>query len=159
MSSEGKSFQDLIAEVQRPGLCGRCGGCVSFCSADNLGALGMDKDGMPVFVDEEKCLRCGICYMICPNTRELDDELKEKLGWKPPNGVVRGLTSAKTTDPTVAGRCTDGGVVTSLLLYLLDKRMIDAALVSKSAGPFQRVPILATSREDITSSAGSHFGE
>jgi len=114
---------------------------------------------MSVFVDEEKCVGCGICYMICPNTRELDDELKEKLGWKPPIGVVRSLTSAKTTDPTVAGRCTDGGVVTSLLLYLVDKRMIDAALVSKSAGPFQRVPILATSREDITSSAGSHFDE
>ncbi len=109
MFSEVKSFQDLIAEFQRPGLCGRCGGYVSFCSADNLGALGVDKDGMPVFVDEEKCLGCGICYMICPNTQELDDELKEKLGWKPPIGVVRGLTSAKTTDLTVAGRCTDGG--------------------------------------------------
>lgn len=159
MPSGVKSFHDLIEEVQKPGFCGRCGGCVSFCSADNLGALKVDEDGMPVFADEEKCLRCGICYMICPNTRDLDDELKEKLGWKPPIGPERGVSSSKTTDPTVAGRCTDGGVVTSLLLYLLDRRMIDGALVSKSAGPFQRAPNLATTREDIISSAGSHFDE
>jgi coenzyme F420 hydrogenase subunit beta len=159
MSTDTKSFHDLIKEVQEPGFCGRCGGCVSFCSADNLGALKVDKDGMPVFADEEKCLRCGICYMICPNTRDLDDELKEKFDWKPPIGRVRWLASAKTTDPLVAERCTDGGVVTSLLLYLLDKGMIDGALVSKSSGPFQRTPILATTREDIISSAGSHFEE
>jgi len=159
MSPEAKSFHELIAEVQRPGFCGRCGGCVSFCSADNLGALEVDKNGMPVFADEEKCLRCGICYMICPNTHDLDDELREKLGWKSPVGLVRGLASAKTTDPVVAERCTDGGVVTSLLLYLLDKRMIDAALVSRSVGPFQRAPLLATTREGIISAAGSHFDE
>jgi len=159
MPSGVKSFHDLIEEVQKPGFCGRCGGCVSFCSADNLGALKVDEDGRPVFADEEKCLRCGICYMICPNTRDLDDELKEKWGWKPPIGPARGISSSKTTDSLVAERCTDGGVVTSLLLYLLDKRMIDAALVSKSAGPFQRAPILATTREHIISSAGSHFDE
>jgi len=159
MSPEARSFHELIAEVQRPGFCGRCGGCVSFCSADNLGALEVDKNGMPVFADEEKCLHCGICYMICPNTHDLDDELREKLGWKSPVGLVRGLASAKTTDPVVAERCTDGGVVTSLLLSLLDKRMIDAALVSRSAGPFQRAPLLATTREAIISAAGSHFDE
>lgn len=159
VSPEVKSFRDLITEVQKPGFCGRCGGCVSFCSAGNLGALKVDDKGMPVFADEEKCLRCGICYMICPNTNELDEELKEKLGWKPSIGLVRDCTSAKTTDPRVAERCTDGGVVTSLLLSLLDRGMIDAALVSKSAGPFQRRPFLATTKEDIISGAGSHFDE
>jgi len=159
MCADVKSFHDLVEEVQEPGFCGRCGGCVSFCSADNLGALKVDADGMPGFADEEKCLRCGICYMICPNTRDLDDEIKERFNWRPPIGLERGLASSKTTDSVVAERCTDGGVVTSLLLYLLEERMIDAALVSKSVGPFQRVPILAASREDILSSAGSHFDE
>lgn len=159
MRADVKSFHDLVEEVQTPGFCGRCGGCVSFCSADNLGALKVDADGMPAFADEEKCLRCGICYMICPNTRDLDDEIKERFNWRPPIGLETCLASSKTTDSRVAERCTDGGVVTSLLLYLLEKRMIDAALVSKSVGPFQRVPILAASRQDIISSAGSHFDE
>ena len=158
-SGDVKTFRDLINEVQKPGLCGKCGGCVCFCSADNLGALKTGDDGTPMFADEDKCLQCGICYMICPNTYDLDSELEDRYGWTPPIGPVKGLRSARTTDAQVAKQCTDGGVVTSLLLYLKDKGMIEAALVSKSKGPFQRAPFLAETREDIISAAGSHFDE
>jgi coenzyme F420 hydrogenase subunit beta len=159
MGSEAKTFHDLEREVQRYNFCGKCGGCVAFCSADNLGALKVGPDGMPVFADEEKCLKCGICYMICPNTRDLDEELKKKAKWEPPIGQIKDLVSAQTTNPTVGEGCTDGGVVTSLLLYLLDNHMIDGALVSKSDGPFHRGPMLATSGEEVISASGSHFDE
>lgn len=159
MGSEVKTFHDLEKEVQRYNFCGKCGGCVAFCSADNLGALKMGPDGMPVFADEEKCLKCGICYMICPNTHDLDEELKKKTKWEPPIGPIKDLVSAQTTNPTVGERCTDGGVVTSLLLYLLDNHMIDGALVSKSDGPFHRGPMLATSGEEVVSASGSHYDE
>jgi len=159
MGSEAKTFHDLEREVQRYNFCGKCGGCVAFCSADNLGALKVGPDGMPVFADEEKCLKCGICYMICPNTRDLDEELKKKTKWEPPIGQIKDLVSAQTTNPTVGEMCTDGGVVTSLLLYLLDNHMIDGALVSKSDGPFHRGPMLAISGEEVISASGSHFDE
>ena len=159
MGSEPKTFHDLISEVQQLNFCGKCGGCVSFCSADNLGALEVGPDGTPRFADEEKCLKCGICYMICPNTRDLDEELKKKTKWEPPIGLIKDLVSAQTTNPAVGEKCTDGGVVTSLLLYLLDNHMIDAALVSRSDGPFHRRPILAISGEEIVSASGSHYDE
>ncbi len=159
MGSEVKTFHDLEKEVQRYNFCGKCGGCVSFCSADNLGALKVGPEGMPVFADEEKCLKCGICYMICPNIRDLDEELKRKTKWEAPIGPIKDLVSTQTTNPTVGERCTDGGVVTSLLLYLLDNHMIDGALVSKSDGPFHRGPVLATSGKEIVSASGSHYDE
>jgi coenzyme F420 hydrogenase subunit beta len=159
MSADIKVFQDLINEVQRLDFCGKCGGCVSFCSADNLGALKIGDEGMPAFADEEKCLRCGICYMICPNTHDLDEELKKRAKWEPPMGLIIDLTSAQTTNPTVGERCTDGGVVTSLLLYLMDNHIIDAALVSRGDGPFHRAPLLAMTGEEIISAAGSHYDE
>jgi hypothetical protein len=34
-----KTFFNLIQEVQKPGLCHHCGGCVTFCTAINDGAL------------------------------------------------------------------------------------------------------------------------
>ncbi len=41
-----KSFEDLQQQVIAKGLCGRCGGCASFCSADEMDALEFDrKDG------------------------------------------------------------------------------------------------------------------
>jgi coenzyme F420 hydrogenase subunit beta len=97
--------------------------------------------------------------MICPNTRDLDEELKKRTKWEAPIGSVIDLASAQTTNPMVGERGTDGGVVTSLLLYLLDNHMIDAALVSRSDGPFHRAPLLATTGEEIISSAGSHYDE
>jgi len=114
---------------------------------------------MPVFADEEKCLKCGICYMICPNIYDLDEDLKKKTKWEPPIGPIKDLVSAQTANPLVREKCTDGGVVTSLLLYLMDNHMIDGALVSRSDGPFLRGPMLATSGEEIISASGSHYDE
>jgi coenzyme F420 hydrogenase subunit beta len=159
MEADVKTFNDLIRLVQKNNFCGKCGGCVAFCSAANLGALEIGPDGMPRYKDEEKCLKCGICYMICPNIRDLDEELKKKTKWEPPVGPIKDLVIAQTTNPTVGEKCTDGGVVTSLLLYLLDNHMIDAALVSRSDGPFHRGSMLATSGEEIISASGSHYDE
>ena len=159
MGTEARTFHDLERNVQRYHFCGKCGGCLAFCSADNLGALTVGPDGMPAFADEEKCLKCGICYMICPNVYELDDELKKKLDWEPPIGQVMDLISARTTNPLVLQKGTDGGVVTSLLIYLMDNHLIDAAVVSKSDRPFHRISFLATNSEEIITSAGSHFDE
>jgi coenzyme F420 hydrogenase subunit beta len=159
METDVRTFHDLIRFVQQKNFCGKCGGCVAFCSADNLGALEVGPDGMPRFADEEKCLKCGICYMICPNIHDLDEELKKKTEWEPPIGPMKDLVSAQTTTPIVREKCTDGGVVTSLLLYLIDNHLIDGALVSRSDGPFHRGPMLATSGEEIISASGSHYDE
>ena len=48
---EIKSFTDLLHEVQAQGLCGACGGCVSFCSAGELNALRFGSDGFPEYAD------------------------------------------------------------------------------------------------------------
>jgi coenzyme F420 hydrogenase subunit beta len=154
-----KSFNDLIAEVQSRGICGRCGGCLSFCSASDLNALKFDKEGVPRFADEEKCLKCGICYLICPQTKALEDELKKKYHWTAPVGYFSSLGSARTTNSKVASEATDGGVVTSLLLYAIEKLHIDGAIVSHKIGPFSRVPAFAANEEEVISAAGSHFDD
>ena len=156
---EVKSFHDLIKEVQSRGLCGRCGGCVSFCSAGELNALRFGKDGFPEFANEENCLKCGICYLVCPQIKVLDEELRKKFNWKKPAGPYRALRSAKTTKRKVASVATDGGVVTSLLLYALEKGLINGAVVSRRTGPFSRVPAVATTAEEVIDAAGSHFDD
>ncbi|MBT4483184.1 MAG: coenzyme F420 hydrogenase [Candidatus Latescibacteria bacterium] len=154
-----KSFHDLIEEVQSRGICGRCGGCVAFCSAGELHALRFGKDGVAEFANEDSCLKCGICYLVCPEIKVLDDELRKKFHWKKPIGFYRNLRSAKTTVQKVASEATDGGVVTSLLLYALEKNLIDGAVVSHRTGPFSRVPAVVTTAEEIIDAAGSHFDD
>lgn len=152
-----KTFAHLIEEVQKLGLCHHCGGCAAFCTAINYGALELSEDGRPHYKDADKCIECGLCYCICPEISELDEEVKLKTDWQPPLGRVMDITAARSTDPEVLSRGTDGGVVTSLLIRLLELKRIDGAIVSHKIGPFQRIPWLAKTKEEILEAAGFHF--
>ena len=152
-----KTFFDLIQEVQKPGLCHRCGGCVTFCSAVNYGALELDEDGKPRYGDIEKCIECGLCHAICPEVNELDAETRERTAWTAPIGKVMETTVARAADPAVRQRATDGGVVTGLLLHLFERGRIDGAIVTRQSGAFQRQPFLATSTDEIRDAAGFFF--
>jgi coenzyme F420 hydrogenase subunit beta len=151
-----KTFFDLKQEVRAKGLCHGCGGCVTFCTAVNYGALKMEDDHIPRYRSVEKCIDCGLCYLICPAIGELNDQVKRNVGWSAPMGRILQVSVARAADEDIRKRGTDGGVVTSLLLHLFDAGRIDGAIVSKQT-PEGRRPWLATSRDDIEAAAGSHF--
>jgi len=117
----------------------------------------MSPEGKPHYINEENCLQCGICFLICPQINILDEEIQKLFNWEPPIGSYKHIVSAKTTNPEIMEVCSDGGVVTSLLIYLLEHKLIDGAIVSISEGPFGRKPIVATTKEKIISAAGSRF--
>ena len=159
LTKETLSFDNLLEKIVNKNLCNRCGGCVSFCSANNLGALKIGKDGFPEYLDKDKCLHDGICYLICPKTSELEEELKHHYDWRYPMGNWIDVFSARSTDSEVTKVATDGGVVTSLLIYLLENKVIDGAIVSKRIGTHGRKPIIAKTRSDLIDAAGSSFFE
>lgn len=152
-----KSFVDLIKEVHEKGICGECGGCVSFCSAADIGAIDISASGLPYYSNEDNCLHCGICYLICPEIHELDAELNAKYNFKPPIGNWSKIVTAQATDPQIQKLATDGGVVTAILVTMLENNLIDAAIVSKKIGPFQRTPFFAKSKQDILDAIGTNY--
>lgn len=152
-----KTFLDLIEDVQKPGLCHHCGGCVTFCTSINYGALELNPNGMPQFGEKEKCIECGLCYSICPEINELEAETQKKVSWEPPIGKVIEAATARAMDTDIRKKATDGGVVTAILLHLFNAGRIDGAIVTQQTGPFTRQPHLATTKEDILSSAGFYF--
>jgi coenzyme F420 hydrogenase subunit beta len=151
-----KTFFDLKQEVGATGQCHGCGGCVTFCTAINYGALEMGEDNHPRYKTVEKCIECGLCYRICPVVGDLDEPVKKLTGWSAPIGRVLDVTVAQAKDESLRARATDGGVVTGLLLHLFDSGRIDGAIVIKST-PEGRKPVLAKTREDISESAGFSF--
>ncbi len=151
-----KTFFDLKQEVRVKGLCHGCGGCVTFCTAINYGALKMGEDHIPRYKSVEKCIDCGLCYLICPAVDELEEQIKKNVEWSAPMGRILQVSVAQATDDEIRKRGTDGGVVTSMLLHLFDTGRIDGAIVSKET-PEGRAPWLATNRQDIICAAGSHF--
>ena len=151
-----KTFNDLIEEVQKSARCHHCGGCVTFCSAINYGALKLDSEGKPVYSDVKKCIECGICYMICPEIKDLDKEIKRQAEWRAPAGRIIEISIVRIKDLKIRSKATDGGVVTGILVHLLEKGRIDGAIVSKM-DESGRHPWLATTKEDIIKAAGTHF--
>lgn len=151
-----KTFFDLKQEVRAKDLCHGCGGCVTFCTAVNYGALEMGDDHVPRYKSVEKCIDCGLCYLICPAVGELDDQIKRNVDWSAPIGRILQVSVARSRNEDIQKKGTDGGVVTSMLLHLLESGRIDGAIVSKRT-PDGRVPWLATTSSEITEAAGSHF--
>ncbi|MFX1236755.1 MAG: Coenzyme F420 hydrogenase/dehydrogenase, beta subunit C-terminal domain [Promethearchaeota archaeon] len=152
-----KSFEDLKKEVHDKGICGECGGCVSFCSAAELKAIEMSASGPPEYSNKDNCLQCGLCYLVCPQTWVLNEELNERFNYRVSIGNRKKITSSQSTSEEIRAKATDGGVVTGILSYLIDHNLIKGALVCKKEGPFNRIPFFATTKEELIESAGSHF--
>ncbi len=153
-----KTFRDLQEEVVYRGVCGKCGGCMSFCSASKWGALELDGDGFPRYADEDKCLECGVCYLICPLTTDLDSEVRRRFNWKLPIGAYQAISSAKATEEAILSVAAGGGLVTALLLYMLENYLIQGAIVLRKTSAFSREPLLVATREEIVAAAGAHLG-
>ncbi len=56
------------------GWCKKCGICMSICPVK---ALDRDEEGYPI-VDNDKCISCGNCEIMCPDFAIAVSCLKEK---------------------------------------------------------------------------------
>ncbi|MFX1304446.1 MAG: Coenzyme F420 hydrogenase/dehydrogenase, beta subunit C-terminal domain [Promethearchaeota archaeon] len=154
-----KTFNNLIEEVHKPGICQQCGGCVSFCNSIENEVIGFKEPNLPPeYINKEKCLKCGICYLICPQTHVLDADLNKTFNFSDfssmPLGFVERIYSCQATDKEFLKYGTDGGVVNSIINYLIENKMIDGAIVAKTKAPFSREAILAKSKEDLIKASG-----
>ncbi|MFX0156345.1 MAG: coenzyme F420 hydrogenase/dehydrogenase beta subunit N-terminal domain-containing protein, partial [Candidatus Hodarchaeota archaeon] len=155
-----KTFQDLIIEVHDKGICQECGGCVSFCSSAEFNVIELkDPYSPPIYINKDKCLECGICYYICPQTHVLDDELNKTYQFENfssmPIGYYKNIYSCQATDQEFLKYGTDGGVVNSIINYLIEKKLIDGSIVSRTDAPFSREAAFADSKYDLIKSSGS----
>ncbi len=137
------SFGLLMKEIIRTGICTECGTCAAVCPVLEWD----DLVGQPKLIG--KCTGCGICYNQCPRT--ITDPYQLMGTFK--TGYV-----ANTNIPEVIGG-QDGGTVTSLLCYLFDEHLIDAAVVTMKDPnkPWYPVAQIITSKDDAIKSSGSIY--
>jgi coenzyme F420 hydrogenase subunit beta len=144
-----RTFRDLRTEVIGKTMCAKCSACTSFCSAGGLNALKVGEDGVPCYADEAKCLKCGICYLICPLTTDLDAEVRRRYKWRLPIGAYRSIASARAIGETVPGRTLDDRVVTSLLAYMMDNYLVQGAVATQNTTAFSCQPLSVATREEL----------
>lgn len=162
-----------ILNIGSQDRCCQCGMCESVCKVIPLQLTDgkNNQDYFPVSVNENACLVCKSkrCIEVCPVVGE-EAELNEWLGPSVHTlenddfGQVKKVVISTSKDRQIAKSGSSGGVVTSLLKYLLETRQIDGAIVvtttsDSPGGEF----VIVTDPDELISSCSSkydpvHFG-
>ena len=134
--------------------CTRCGCCVSICPES---CISLSLDGYPVI--GEGCTSCGLCAEICPGKISPGREVLCQDSHSAYVGHYKNAYTGYSRDAAIRERATSGGVVTSLLVCLLEKKVIDGALVVTfdEKEPWKTRYILATSKNEIIDSAQTKY--
>lgn len=153
------NFDILCERVISKGLCNGCAGCVVSCP--NEGVLAYENEKPKLIGD---CLGCTICVESCPNFYPHHYRV-EKFAFgrsrreDEPFGICEGIWAGKTNDADIFELCQDGGVVTAILCWAMEKGYIDGALVSGTGnkGAWVPEPKIVTDRTTLLACAGSRY--
>ncbi len=152
-----------ITSIVKSGLCTQCGTCVAICPFDAIGLYHHDTKGFLPRVDESLCTGCGECHEVCPG-RSLDlGQLQEEVFGKRADDRLFGnyseILSGYSTSPQIRYNGASGGVVTAILIALLEKGEIDGALVVRMSrmNPLDPDVFIARNGKEVTSAQQSKY--
>jgi len=152
-----------IEHVLQNGNCHQCGVCVGVCPTDAITIEQHPKKGMfPVF-HRESCTDCDLCHFACPGDEFDWDELQRAtFGLVPADkdiGHVREFWSGYTKWRDVRQKAASGGIVSAILIEMLEKGEIDGAVVVKmdEERPLEPKVFIARTAEEVLSAQQSKY--
>jgi coenzyme F420 hydrogenase subunit beta len=150
-----------LARIVDGGLCHRCGSCVGICPT---GVLARDEQEYPTVANLSSCTDCDLCVKVCPGDEFPYHDLHQKWMGEPgetkaTHGTFLEGMVAYATDPVIREHSTSGGLVTALLLDLLERGEIDGAVViiSDENVLWKGKPIIARTKEELIASMKSKY--
>ena len=160
----GEKTGSNIAWVAKDGLCTGCGTCTALCPRGAIRMVIDEKQGiyLPV-IDAALCNDCGICLKVCPGHEVDFVKLNEfAFGTQPADPLLGHYIACYTghaTDQEIRYNCSSGGLVTALLIHMLESGEIDGALVTRMRKdrPLEPEPFIARTREEIYEARGSKY--
>lgn len=151
-SSISNGQSQLIDKVLNRGICVKCGACVGLCPYFSY------FDGEVVVLD-----RCTSetwrCLQICPRADYDDtslDQIEEK-GQTSEIGPFQNIFMARSTKGEVIEMAQYGGVVSTLLMYAMEKGLIQSAVLTDKGNGISSAGSIAKDQSDILNCAGSRY--
>ncbi len=152
-------YKELKENVIDKELCTGCGTCIGMCPINTLD-----------FIDEQiknpdlKCIQCGRCVKSCPGN-EFDfqkhnkdlfnveyEDLNEKLGY------YKEIWSGFSTDHVVRNQAASGGIISALLAWLLENKLVDGAVIIDNDGsPIKYKSKIVYTPEEVLNGAQSKY--
>ena len=152
-------FWDLEKAVIDADRCVQCGVCVAACPTDSIG---IGEDDLPKLV--KMCTGCSLCWDFCPRGG-LQYETTWKITGNAEARTIEGIGHVEEShtarvNPTIKG-AQDGGVVSALLISLLEAGEIDGALIAceSETERWKGEAFLARTPEEVRECAGSFYNQ
>ena len=157
-----------ISSVVEKSLCLGCGVCTNACPTKSISMETVNGQYIP-FINRDSCLNdkgCSRCIKVCPGVGVDLKTISQKAFSNQISVEFDGLIGYWTN--FYAGYSTDGetrlhgasgGLLTSFLAFLLDKKYISAAVITKNelSKPFLNETFLAHSSSDLKKGRSSKY--
>ncbi len=152
-----------IEHVLENGNCHQCGVCVGVCPVDAIDIAQDARKGMwPVF-HRDLCTDCDLCHIACPGEAFDWNQLQIDLFGQVPEdkelGFTREVWSGYTNWEQIRQKGASGGIVSAVLIALLERGEIDGAVVTKmdERHPLQPKVYIARTPEAILEAQQSKY--
>ncbi|NJL92817.1 MAG: hypothetical protein HC915_03385 [Anaerolineae bacterium] len=155
-------WQQLKTQVIDAGLCTRCGGCVGVCTEQAIVLDDLMGEALPRL--NGTCESCdGRCYAACSGDYVPFPGLNMFLHDRQPHnrylGNFRSLSVGFATDPEVRAQAASGGILSAILIHLLETHQVDGAIVTraKPGQPYLPQPVIARTPGEVKAAAQSKY--
>lgn len=152
-------YFEPVSIVFDAGACCQCGWCSSVCPVDAIKVTGDTLE-----IDDETCMKCGICFSVCPRSFSIEQgaqgilKLNKSLKYSVGIGGYLNAYSGTTTDKEIIKVRQDGGIVTTLFKYLLEKKLVDAIIAVQHSDDFWRPePVIIDDIKDLCKTGGTKY--
>lgn len=164
-----KSYKMKSSDINyavKNNLCLGCGICADACPTKSIVMEIVKGEWRPV-INPAQCLNkkgCNKCYKVCSgvgmeikkyaNDLYSSSETSDKY-----IGNYERLYTGYSSDMNIRKTANSGGLLSSILIFLLQKRYIDGAIITRysSENPLQPSAFIATTSEEILESKGSKY--
>ncbi len=152
-------YFDPVSIVFEAGVCCQCGWCSSICPVN---AIEVTADALEI--DNDICVKCGLCFSVCPRSFSIDQayksikKLDKSLSWSDKIGAYVNTYTATTTKDEIKEVRQDGGIVTSLLEYMLTNKLVDAIVaVQHSEDLWSPEPVIIDNVKNLYKTGGTKY--
>jgi coenzyme F420 hydrogenase subunit beta len=153
---------EKIEDVIRHDLCNRCGSCVGL-SAGKIAFSDRTGKYVPVIHKPMDKETSGIIWHACSGKGFSFPEQRVSVFGDPEGhpylGHYQKIYTGYSNDPEIRLGSASGGILSSVLTWLLEKKMIDGAVVlgMSEKEPWLTRPFIATTAEEILEAAQSKY--
>lgn len=144
-----------INEITKLDLCNGCGTCYSICQKNAI-SLNLNSSGTCIIahIDKNDCIKCGECARYCPSFISLFNKSEESIV-----GKYLELYYGYSLDDNLRFRASSGGIVTQVLLYLQESKLIDGVIIPipSKESPFLYEPHIVNNKQEIIDNSGTRY--